>query len=317
MCTWNGAAYLEEQLASIVAQTRKPDELVICDDASDDSTPRVLERFSVTAPFSVRIHRNRERLGSTKNFEQAIRRCTGDVIFLSDQDDVWRPEKIAAMAERLTRDIRIGCLFTDAARIDASGKPLPGTLWDHIGFDESERGRVHRTKAFDVLIRHNVATGATMAFRAKWRDMLLPIPEEIVHDRWIALILAALGRLDCIETPLIAYRVHPRQHIGPGQSAAGIDRWIEMSRETGAAEWTRRAKELTTVLRKLESIEDVPRRRVVQLRKFIAHMETRAALPSQRWRRVPVILRELATFRYFRHSRHFFSAAKDFLWRVK
>jgi len=309
MCTWNGAAYVEEQLVSIAAQTRRPDEVVICDDASNDATPRVLERFSVTAPFTVRIFRNRERLGTTRNFEQAIKRCTGDVIFLSDQDDVWRPEKIAVLAERFVRDIRIGCLFTDAALHG-------GTLWEHIGFDESERSRVHRGKAFDVLIRHNVATGATMAFRAKWRDTLLPIPEEIVHDRWIALILSAASRVDCIEQPLIDYRAHPQQQIGPGEAAAGIDRWIEMARETGAAEWKRRAKELRTVLQRLESLDNAPRRNVVQLGKFVAHMETRAALPPQRWRRIPTILRELATLRYFRHSKHFLSAAKDLFWRV-
>jgi acyl carrier protein phosphodiesterase len=316
MCTWNGAAYVEEQLASVAAQTRKPDEVVICDDASSDATPRALERFSVTAPFTVRIFRNRERLGTTRNFEQAIKRCTGDIILLSDQDDLWRPEKIAVMAERFGRDIRIGCLFTDAVRTDEAGKPLPGTLWDHIGFDETERSRVHRGKAFDVLIRHNVATGATMAFRAKWRDSLLPIPEEIVHDRWIAVILSAVSRVDLIEQPLIDYRVHPQQQIGPGEAAAGIDRWIEMARETGAAEWKRRARELRTVLQRLESL-DAPRRRVEQLRKFVAHMETRAALPPQRWRRVPTILRELATLRYFRHSKHFLSAAKDLFWRVE
>lgn len=309
MCTWNGAAYVEEQLASIAAQTRKPDELVICDDASNDATPRILERFSVTATFPVRIFRNRERIGTTRNFEQAIKRCNGDVIFLSDQDDLWLPEKIASMTGQFVRDIRIGCLFTDA-KLDG------GSLWDHIGFDDSEKGRVHRGKAFDVLMRHNVATGATMAFRAKWRDALLPIPAEIVHDRWIAIILSAISRVDCLEEPLIEYRRHSKQQIGPGESAAGLDRWIELARETGPAEWKRRASELKLVLQRLESLENAPRPCVERLRRFIAHMETRASLPPQRWRRLPTIVRELATLRYFRHSRHFLSAAKDLLWRL-
>ena len=303
MCTWNGAAFVEQQLASIAAQTRRPDELVICDDHSDDATPRALERFSVTAPFEVRIFRNGERIGTTRNFEQAIARCRGDVIFLSDQDDRWMPEKVAIMADAFVRDIRIGCVFTDAKLGD-------GSLWDHIGFDEGERGDVHRGKAFEVLIRQNVATGATMAFRAKWRDAILPIPAEVVHDRWIAVILAAISRVDCIEQQLIEYRVHPEQQIGAGKPAAG--RWIELARETGPAEWKRRAAELRIILQRLESLGAAP----PSFYKFIEHMETRAALPEKRWKRVPTVLRELATLRYFKHSRHLLSAAKDLFWKV-
>jgi glycosyltransferase involved in cell wall biosynthesis len=307
MCTWNGAAYVEEQLASIVAQSRKPDELIVCDDASTDATARILERFSVTAPFPLRITRNRERLGTTRNFEQAIRQCTGDVIFLSDQDDVWRPEKIATMTDQFIRDIRLGCLFTDAVL----GQ---GTLWDRIGFDDVERSRVHRGKAFDVLIRHNVVTGATMAFRAKWRETVLPVPDEILHDRWIALILSAVSRVDCLEMPLIEYREHPQQQIGAGQPATGISRWLELARETGAAEWKRRAAELRLALQRLESLDPPPAERIDHLRRFVTHMETRASLPQSRLRRIPTIVRELVTLRYVRYSRHLLSAAKDFFW---
>jgi hypothetical protein len=307
MCTWNGAAFVEEQLATIAAQSRRPDELIVCDDASTDITPRVLERFSVAAPFPVRIIRNRERLGTTRNFEQAISRCSGDVIFLSDQDDRWRPEKIAVMAEQFVRDIRLACLFTDA-------QTSTGSLWDHIAFTEEERGRVHRGRAFDVLIRHNVATGATMAFRAKWREAILPIPEEVMHDRWIALILSAVGRVDCLEMPLIDYRRHQQQQIGPGEPARGVARWMEMARQTGPAEWKRRAAELRVILGRLEKLETVPLERVEQLRRYIEHMETRASLPAQRWRRVPTVLRELIALRYFRYSNHVFSVAKDLFW---
>ena len=89
LATYNGAVYLKEQLESIAAQTRTPDELVISDDQSTDDTLRVIEEFAATAGFPVRLSVNEANLGIAKNFEKAISLCRGDLIFLSDQDDVW------------------------------------------------------------------------------------------------------------------------------------------------------------------------------------------------------------------------------------
>ena|SRR2546421_3140447 len=89
MCTYNGARHVREQLESFAAQTRLPaDELVICDDCSTDQTINILPDFGAGASFPVHIQVNKFNLGSTKNFEQAISFCHGDLIALSDQDDV-------------------------------------------------------------------------------------------------------------------------------------------------------------------------------------------------------------------------------------
>lgn len=87
LCTHNGSAYLTEQLASIAAQTRLPDELVVCDDRSSDDTPRLLADFAARAPFPVQVVVNSENLGSTAKFAKAISLCQGDFIALSDQAD--------------------------------------------------------------------------------------------------------------------------------------------------------------------------------------------------------------------------------------
>src|SRR5919109_4233023 len=116
--TFNGARYLEEQLNSIVAQTRRADEIVICDDASTDSTAEIAARYAT------RLIRNPQRLGTSRNFSQAISACTGDVIFLCDQDDVWSPKKIEVMSAAFESSA-VACLFTDA---QLNG----GSLWDHI-----------------------------------------------------------------------------------------------------------------------------------------------------------------------------------------
>ena len=98
MCTYNGEKYLREQLESIALQTRLPAELVICDDRSTDSTSEIIRNFADSAPFPVRFNLNPVNLGGatkgiTKNFEQASRLCTGDLIAFCDQDDVWLPKK--------------------------------------------------------------------------------------------------------------------------------------------------------------------------------------------------------------------------------
>lgn len=104
VCTYNGSRFLPEQLTSIAAQTRLPDEMVVCDDGATDATAEIIEKFARTAPFLVRFIRNSQNLGSTKNFENAIGLCTGDLIALSDQDDIWMREKLGRQAEMMERD---------------------------------------------------------------------------------------------------------------------------------------------------------------------------------------------------------------------
>ncbi|HEY2971172.1 MAG TPA: glycosyltransferase, partial [Pyrinomonadaceae bacterium] len=104
MCTYNGAPYLREQLNSIAAQTRPPDELVVCDDVSADLTCEIVTSFAASVHFPVRLYVNEQNLGSTKNFERAIGLCEGDIIARSDQDDVWLPEKLRRIEDCLQRN---------------------------------------------------------------------------------------------------------------------------------------------------------------------------------------------------------------------
>src|SRR4051812_44291759 len=93
MGAYNGEAFIGEQLASIAGQSKLPIELVICDDASTDSTVNRIEEFARAAPFPIRTYRNEANLGVAGNFGRAIGLCNGDLIALSDQDDVWKPGK--------------------------------------------------------------------------------------------------------------------------------------------------------------------------------------------------------------------------------
>ncbi len=288
LCTYNGARFLSEQLASIRVQTRQPDEMVVCDDGSTDDTVAVLERFS--APFPVRLQRNAQRLGVTKNFEKAIGLATGDVIALADQDDIWYPHKLRVIEERIGE---ADMVFSDARRIDAYGRVLPRLLWEHIAFSPG------RSLA-DVLVERNVVTGATMAFRASFRDRLLPIPHEhgMLHDQWIATILSTIGRVRAIDEPLLDYREHPEQERGVGERRG----WMEMARTTGRADFAQKAAELRMLAERLGGSA---------LQGRIEHLERRASLPDSRLARVLPVLRDLPS--YLRYSNHVWSIAKD-LW---
>src|SRR5437660_962846 len=103
MCTYNGARYLQAQLDSIARQSTRPDELVVCDDHSTDDTPEIVRRFGSTAAFPVRVHVNEKNLGIHQNFGRAMSLANADVIFLSDQDDVWEPGKIETFLEVFQR----------------------------------------------------------------------------------------------------------------------------------------------------------------------------------------------------------------------
>ena len=101
MCTYNGEPFISKQLESIASQTVLPDEVVICDDGSTDDTIMLVERFSSHVGFEVRLYENPTNLGFIGNFSKAMSLCSGDTIFLADQDDVWLDRKIEVYLNRL------------------------------------------------------------------------------------------------------------------------------------------------------------------------------------------------------------------------
>jgi glycosyltransferase involved in cell wall biosynthesis len=216
MCTFNGERFLREQLESIASQERLPDELVVCDDGSSDSTNTILADFAQLAPFSMHIVRNRETLGSTNNFEKAISLCGGEFIALCDQDDVWEPNKLARLTESMA-DTSVGGVFSDAQLMDVDARPKAKRLWQLHRFDFQRPDDLSRDAAVRLLLKHDVVTGATLMFQASIRDLLFPIPAPWVHDGWITWMLVLYRRLTFVAEPLVRYRLHPEQQLGVGR----------------------------------------------------------------------------------------------------
>ena len=214
MCTYNGSRFLDEQLQSIAKQTHLPCELIVCDDGSNDSTADIVRHFAESAAFPVRFVRNEFTLGSTRNFEKAIRLCQGDAIALCDQDDVWRENKLRSMAHVFESDPQVGGVFCDAGLIDESSHPLPGSLWQRSQFTPSMQAVINDDGGALLLLERRAVTGATLAFRSDLVPQVTPIPPEWVHDAWIALLVAAVSRLRAIPEALMGYRLHAAQQLG-------------------------------------------------------------------------------------------------------
>jgi glycosyltransferase involved in cell wall biosynthesis len=313
MCTFNGAQYIREQLDSIALQTRPPDELIVCDDCSTDSTMEIVKNFAAGAGFSVRFSRNEKKLGSTKNFEKAIGLCTGATIALSDQDDVWQPEKLRLIEAVLVNSPTTGAVFTDAEVVDACLGPLGYRLWEAKNFSSSAQKKVTQGKAVEVLLRRNVVTGATMAFREKFRRLILPIPEGWVHDAWIALLVAAQADLAFIGQALIKYRQHDRQQLGARKNS--FMEQLSVSRRTDANNYVHQLNNFTAAHERLlsGSTGHYNRDAIALLEAKIGHLKVRGNMTGSKLRRLPTVIKELCTLRYHRFSYGWKSAIKDLL----
>jgi glycosyltransferase involved in cell wall biosynthesis len=316
MCAFNGARFLDAQLHSFAAQTRLPDELIVCDDASSDDSCKIVRDFARQAEFPVRLVVNDRNLGTTRNFEQGVRFCRGPIIALADQDDVWYPHKLERIENIFESSPSVLAVFSDADLIDECSKPLRHKLWNALAFTRGEQRQFARGKELDVLIRHPVVTGATMAFRKEFFELATPLPPDESHDRWLAFLLAARGRMELIPQPLMQYRRHGGQQIGPGPLTTQDKLAIAQAR-TGDfyCEEIHRFRELHSRFQErqrdfgnVEHIQD-------QIERKISHLKHRAGLTPTKLARIPKVLHHAFNGNYWRYSGGLRSIAKDLLIR--
>lgn len=314
MCTYNGSRYLGEQLRSIAAQDHLPSEMIICDDGSADDTVRLLTEFASQAPFPVHVEANKERLGLAKNFEKAIGRCQGEIIALADQDDIWKPPKLEGLAAALEEHPSASYAFSDAEMVDERGASRGDSLWGAMGF-QGKLKEFSGEGQLRILLKHEVVTGAAMAFRVSLRELILPIPSEWLHDHWIALLGSALFEGIPVPERLLMYRRHPAQLIGvKGDAISQV--WGASLATTGKDSWRKaqRFQELVERVASVSSIADCPAGNMRLLEEKLVHLRERASIRSTVGiKRVARVGREALTGRYQRYSRSWRSVVRD-LW---
>lgn len=310
ICTHNGERFIEEQLESLAGQTRTPDRLVVVDDGSSDSTVRRVEKFARSSPFQVDIVVNSETLYLVRNFEKAVSLCGDGIVFLADQDDVWHPEKVERMCAEFDKSDMVGLVLCDAEVCDESAKPLGYTLWQSLQFGRAEREMAARGRAFEVFLRRNVTFGCTLAFRGSLKSAILPFPHEhFVHDTWIALVAAALGRVGLVAQPLMKYRRHTGAVSTGGARTLGEKKRIATSQwrafqKSEAARYPVLRERLLALKPESDKWEDA-------LGEKIKHVTARSSLSPCRAFRIAPVARELITGRYFRFSKGILSAGLD------
>jgi glycosyltransferase involved in cell wall biosynthesis len=308
LCVYNGSAFIEEQLASIKAQTRPVNEIVVCNDRSTDDTIQKIESFAKTVDFEVIVHTNEQQLGSTKNFEKCLQLCRGDVIFLCDQDDSWHTDKVAKQMKFLEENPDKEAVFSNGGMINQESQPIDGSIWDEILFDKVAQDDWNNDGAYQILFRGFVVTGATLAIRKRALASLLPFPtnaKNLIHDGWIALILALRNQIGFVDEKLFDYRRHQSQQVGFGRQS----KWVTLTDR-----FTRpRAEKLQPIVEEyqyfvalhdlLKNRTDIPKQRIEELASLKHHYQVRSSLPANRLMRFVPVFKEIMTGNYYDRRR--------------
>ena len=196
MASYNGGRYIAEQIRSILSQLGDRDEIIIVDDCSGDRTAEIIRAF-----HDPRIHlfHNASNRGVIKSFERALSQAAGELVFLSDQDDVWRADKVEKFRAFFAGRPNAAAAMSDARVIDGEGREISSS-W--------VRARGFHPGALRNIIK-NGYLGCALAFRKSVLAACLPFPEKIpMHDMWIGALSACFGETGFLPDPLVAYRRH-------------------------------------------------------------------------------------------------------------
>ncbi|MEA5459899.1 glycosyltransferase family 2 protein [Arcicella sp. LKC2W] len=222
LCTYNGSRFLREQLQSLANQTLLPTEVIITDDCSTDNTSEIIKEFENV--LNIKFFKNDTSLKVTKNFERAISICSGDIILMCDQDDLWHADKLAKIHQYFQNNTDKVAVFSDAELVDEKGESLGNNFWSVVRFHEWQRQQWKNGQEIEILLAGNRSAGCMMGFRKELIEKIIPFPmhiPEMIHDNWITIMAAMLDKIGIIEERLISYRQHSFQQIGTRPKESG------------------------------------------------------------------------------------------------
>ncbi len=197
LATFNGEKYIIPQVESILSQLSAHDEIILSDDSSTDNTLKLVRELN---DKRIKIFANNQFHSPIYNFEFCLTKATGDIIFLSDQDDIWLPEKVTHIMNVFKNDPDVSLIATDARIIDASGETIADTFYPtDFTFTSSVLTNIIRNRFL----------GCSLAMRSSMLRVVLPFPRQLpMHDSWIGIMNQLVGKVHFINTPLIAFRKH-------------------------------------------------------------------------------------------------------------
>ena len=211
IATYNGEKYICEQLNSILKQLSASDEVIISDDGSKDKTLEIIKSLNDNR---IIVLQNQGKHGFTHNFENAIKHAKGDIVFLSDQDDIWTDDKVKSFLEV----IEPGFLVISDAWVCSSTLEKKCRLSEVRSFKKSYIENLYK----------GMFLGSTMAFTKELIPYFLPIPNVLGHDMWFALLSVLENKLVYIDKPLLLYRRHDETVTTSG-SNSNKSLWFKLS----------------------------------------------------------------------------------------
>lgn len=210
MATYNGEKYLRQQLDSILQQTYQYFELIVVDDASTDETLSILNEYAASDD-RIHVYPAEKNMGLVANFERGLKLAKGEFVALSDQDDIFRKDKIELLLNVLKDNPGCDLATSDLSLIDDESNEIAQSMWRY------QRLNPKPGKPFRRLLRSNFATGCAMMFRQRLLELAIPFPPDcVVHDWWLAVIASSAkgGGICLIEEPLTEYRQHRANVLG-------------------------------------------------------------------------------------------------------
>ena len=196
MATYNGEKYLKDQLDSILKQIQSSDEVIISDDGSNDSTRYIIEEFQKEYKNIYLV--DGPKRGVQKNFENALKHARGDILFLSDQDDIWMDGKVERVLKEFENSKTL-CVVHDAEIVDGNMNKVKDSFFE---LKNGKPGLLHN-------LYRNAFIGCCMAFRKCVFEKSYPFPDHIeMHDWWIGLVAECMGNTVFIYEPYLKYRRH-------------------------------------------------------------------------------------------------------------
>lgn len=222
MATYNGARFIGEQLDSILEQDHRDFHLLVRDDGSADDTVAILQAYAARDERVILIEDDRGNLGASRSFFELIRRSESDHIMLSDQDDVWLPDKISRTFARMNElvDQHGGdhplAVFTGLKVVNERLEVIDESFWHYQRLDPAI------SRDWRSLLAQNVVTGCTLMFNRPARSVIMPYSlPAMMHDHWIAANVAKHGHIAYLTEPTVMYRQHEKNVEGASNVGFG------------------------------------------------------------------------------------------------
>ena len=220
LATYNGETYLKEQLDSILNQTYSNFRILISDDNSEDSTKNIIEEYA-KKDNRIKFFFQERNLGVIANFEFLLKKVEAEFYMFSDQDDIWKANKIEFSMKKILEE-NCDLVYTNLEVVDKDLNITYDSYWKLKGLEE----KVKKYNNFESLYLNNFITGCTMLSKSEFISEILPLPKEskyVLHDYWTALIVSQRGKISYIEEPLIKYRQHKKNSVGSKKKTDSIN----------------------------------------------------------------------------------------------